>query len=63
MCPNTPPGQQVDESGCSEVDQDKDLDGVPDIIDQCPETPVGVYVNPLGCAQEEVDSRFRWGAE
>ena len=46
MCPNTPKGIKVDESGCP---LDSDHDGVPDYLDKCPNTPKGVQVDKDGC--------------
>lgn len=46
MCPNTPPGVQVDEFGCP-IDSDKD--GVADYLDKCPQTPRGIQVDENGC--------------
>lgn len=46
QCPNTPPGVQVDQNGCS---LDRDNDGVPNAQDQCPNTRPGVQVNYQGC--------------
>ncbi len=45
-CPNTPPGRQVDASGCQ---LDSDGDGVVDFADRCPGTPSGVRVDSRGC--------------
>lgn len=36
LCPDTPPGVQVDENGCP---LDRDGDGVADYKDKCPDTP------------------------
>ena len=46
-CPDTPPGVDVDASGCA---RDGDRDGVPDSADACPRTPAGVSVDSRGCA-------------
>jgi OOP family OmpA-OmpF porin len=45
-CPGTPPGIQVDASGCS---VDSDGDGVADDVDACPDTPRGAIVDHRGC--------------
>ena len=45
-CPGTPPGVQVDASGCA---IDSDGDGVSDDIDACPDTPRGAIVDHRGC--------------
>jgi OOP family OmpA-OmpF porin len=46
LCPNTPAGVIVDETGCP---VDSDGDGVPDGIDACPNTPRGATVDERGC--------------
>ena len=46
LCPNTPPGVIVDETGCP---VDSDGDGVPDGVDACPNTPRGASVDERGC--------------
>jgi OmpA-OmpF porin, OOP family len=46
QCPGTPPGVEVDATGC---EPDSDGDGVPDRLDQCPDTPQGVVVDGKGC--------------
>ncbi len=45
-CPGTPPGIQVDASGCA---IDSDGDGVGDDLDACPNTPQGAMVDNRGC--------------
>ena len=45
LCPNTPPGSQVNSNGCP----DSDGDGVYDDSDDCPNTPRGVQVDSRGC--------------
>ena len=52
LCPNTPPGVAVGESGCP---LDTDNDGVPDYLDLCPNTPAGVPVNEHGCPDSDGD--------
>ncbi|WP_240615596.1 OmpA family protein [Alteromonas facilis] len=47
QCPNTPPGQAVDTTGCN---NDLDGDGVVNANDQCPNTPKGTPVNAVGCS-------------
>ncbi|HET7602341.1 MAG TPA: porin family protein [Gemmatimonadales bacterium] len=47
-CPGTPPGSQVDATGCVRR-SDSDNDGVIDINDVCPGTPAGAKVNANGC--------------
>lgn len=46
LCPNTPRGVIVDETGCP---VDSDGDGVPDGLDACPNTPQGAMVDQRGC--------------
>ncbi|HUP01056.1 MAG TPA: outer membrane beta-barrel protein [Gemmatimonadota bacterium] len=46
LCPNTPRGVIVDETGCP---IDSDGDGVPDGLDACPGTPQGAIVDERGC--------------
>ena len=46
LCPNTPRGVIVDETGCP---IDSDGDGVPDGLDACPGTPQGAMVDERGC--------------
>jgi outer membrane protein OmpA-like peptidoglycan-associated protein len=48
-CPDTPPGAQVDGTGCP---SDSDGDGVPDGVDRCANTPPGASVNASGCTQD-----------
>ena len=49
LCPDTPPGEQVDENGCSDSQKDSDEDGVSDDLDLCPNTPEGEEVDEQGC--------------
>ena len=46
LCPNTPRGVIVDQTGCP---VDSDGDGVPDGLDACPSTPEGAMVDERGC--------------
>jgi hypothetical protein len=46
LCPNTPRGVIVDQTGCP---VDSDGDGVPDGLDACPSTPEGAQVDERGC--------------
>lgn len=46
LCPNTPRGVIVDQTGCP---VDSDGDGVPDGLDACPSTPAGAQVDERGC--------------
>jgi outer membrane protein OmpA-like peptidoglycan-associated protein len=48
-CANTPPGAQVDGSGCP---SDSDSDGVANGVDRCPNTPLGATVDASGCPSD-----------
>ncbi len=54
-CPNTPSGQIVNATGCSDNQLDSDGDGVTNSSDVCPNTPSGQTVNSSGCAQSQLD--------
>lgn len=54
-CPNTPSGESVDSTGCSDSQKDSDGDGVTDDVDQCPGTPTNEPVNEVGCGQSQID--------
>ena len=47
LCPGTPPGSNVDASGCIVLDSDGD--GVLDTADLCPGTATGATVDATGC--------------
>ncbi|SDK39116.1 outer membrane beta-barrel protein [Microbulbifer yueqingensis] len=49
MCPQTPPGVNVDNTGCP---VDSDSDGIPDYLDLCAGTPFGTAVDEQGCPEE-----------
>ena len=49
QCLNTPPGEEVDETGCSSSQIDTDGDGVSDDNDLCSDTPEGEEVDENGC--------------
>ncbi len=55
LCPNTPFGQAVDSTGCSENQLDDDGDGITNNLDVCPNTPAGEAVNFNGCSDTELD--------
>jgi len=55
-CPDTPEGEEVNQSGCSADQRDLDRDGVDNVDDICPDTPAGVEVDEQGCAANQVDS-------
>ena len=56
LCPNTPFGQSVDSTGCSDAQLDDDGDGVSNNLDICPNTPAGELVDYNGCSSTELDS-------
>ena len=56
QCPDTPNGEQVNETGCSSAQVDTDGDGVTDGLDQCPDTQSGQQVNETGCSSSQVDT-------
>ena len=49
-CADTPSGETVDSSGCSDSQKDTDGDGVTDDLDTCADTPEGTTVDENGCA-------------
>lgn len=55
-CADTPPGLEVDATGCVVEEEeeiiDTDGDGVPDEIDECAETPEDALVDDVGCEAE-----------
>ena len=55
LCPNTPFGQSVDSTGCSDTELDDDGDGVTNNLDICPTTPAGEIVDYNGCSSTELD--------
>ncbi len=56
QCLNTPPGEDVDETGCSASQIDTDGDGVSDDNDLCSATPEGEEVDENGCADSQKDT-------
>lgn len=48
-CPNTPEGESVNATGCSQSQLDDDGDGVMNDKDLCPNTTSGTNVNANGC--------------
>ncbi|MDA9660414.1 BspA family leucine-rich repeat surface protein [Flavobacteriaceae bacterium] len=56
VCPNTNPGESVDQNGCSLVQLDADLDGVLNINDICPNTSPNETANTEGCGETQVDT-------
>jgi len=57
LCPDTPPGAEVDSQGCP---ADSDGDGVFDGIDRCANTPSDLEVDEFGCPIEvtETETQF-----
>ena len=55
-CPNTPTGEFVNSTGCSESQIDTDGDEVMDDVDTCPNTPTGETVNSTGCSTSQIDT-------
>ena len=53
LCPNSPPGQTVNQDGCAQSELDDDDDGVKNNADLCPSTPLGVSVDGDGCSDEQ----------
>ena len=43
-CADTPSGETVDSSGCSDSQKDTDGDGVSDDLDTCADTPEGIQL-------------------
>ena len=55
-CPDTPSGEEVNETGCSSSQVDTDDDGVTDDVDTCPDTPEGETVDENGCSNSQKDT-------
>lgn len=55
-CPNSPAGEEVDETGCSSSQVDADGDGVFNNTDTCPDTPEGEEVDENGCSASQTDT-------
>ena len=53
LCPNTPAGEAVDGSGCSDSQKDDDRDGVMNSVDKCANTPTGTAVDENGCPRDD----------
>lgn len=54
-CPNTPEGEPVYATGCSDSETDDDADGVMNDVDLCPMTPIGQAVDANGCSASQKD--------
>ena len=50
LCPDTDIGIEVNESGCSQENNDYDNDGIINKFDNCPETLENTTVNEYGCS-------------
>ena len=55
-CADTPSGETVDSSGCSDSQKDADGDGVTDDLDTCADTPSGETVDSSGCSDSQKDT-------
>ena len=55
-CPNTPAGEPVYSTGCSDSETDDDGDGVVNTNDLCPNTSTGANTDADGCADAQKDS-------
>lgn len=55
-CPGTPPGESVDEDGCSCSQLDADGDGTSDCFDECPQDPNKTVAGFCGCDLPDDDS-------
>ena len=56
LCPDTPEGEPVYQTGCSDSQTDDDEDGVNNDRDICPDTVSGDSVDSVGCAASQKDS-------
>ncbi|MEX1381921.1 T9SS type A sorting domain-containing protein, partial [Lutibacter sp.] len=54
-CPDTPTGEDVNATGCSDSQLDDDNDGVYNNLDSCPDTPTGESINSTGCSDSQLD--------
>mgnify|MGYP000038182321 CR=1 FL=1 len=55
-CADTPSGETVDSSGCSDSQKDTDGDGVTDDLDTCEDTAEGTTVDGNGCSDSQKDT-------
>ena len=56
QCNDTPPGEPVYQSGCSDSELDDDMDNISNDQDLCPDTPSGELVDSNGCALSQKDT-------
>ncbi len=54
-CPDTPAGETVDVTGCSDSQKDDDGDGVMNDVDNCNDTPAGETADATGCSDSQLD--------
>ncbi|MAF93369.1 hypothetical protein CMO85_01740 [Candidatus Woesearchaeota archaeon] len=55
-CPETPTGEPVYSTGCSDSETDDDGDGVVNSNDICPDTPAGETADLQGCSNSQKDT-------
>ncbi len=58
ICDNSKNNDDIAPYGCSQKEEDSDLDGVPNSKDKCPETVFGATVDVNGCEVENSVNRF-----
>jgi adhesin transport system outer membrane protein len=58
ICDNSKNNDDIAPYGCSQKEEDSDLDGVPNSKDKCPETVFGATVDANGCEVENSVNRF-----
>ncbi|BAK73597.1 TolC family outer membrane protein [Arcobacter sp. L] len=58
ICDNSKNNDDITPYGCSQKEEDSDLDGVPNSKDKCPETVFGATVDANGCEVENSVNRF-----
>lgn len=58
-CPGTPPGSNVDSSGCPDLDKDSVFDD----LDKCPDTPANTPVDEFGCTKDSDGDGYHDGID
>ena len=58
ICDNSKNNDDIAPYGCSQKEEDSDLDGVPNSKDKCPETVFGATVDANGCSVENTINKF-----
>ena len=58
ICDNSKNNDDIAPYGCSQKEEDSDLDGVPNSKDKCPETVFGATVDANGCEVENSINKF-----